>query len=100
MQYSKQEAISYRRTAESNSKCQVRTRSSSSARGGGDDAPWIFVVHDQNPRALSPVRSKGFRPATEMVRGLTRGRDGNATSLWVYVGRSLLLAIQTLLGAS
>ena len=24
-----------------------------------DDAPWIFVVHDQNPRALS-ARVKGF----------------------------------------
>jgi peptide/nickel transport system substrate-binding protein len=24
-----------------------------------DDAPWIFVVHDQNPRALSP-KVKGF----------------------------------------
>jgi peptide/nickel transport system substrate-binding protein len=24
-----------------------------------DDAPWIFVVHDMNPRALSP-KVKGF----------------------------------------
>jgi len=24
-----------------------------------DDAPWIFVVHDQNPRALS-AKVKGF----------------------------------------
>jgi peptide/nickel transport system substrate-binding protein len=24
-----------------------------------DDAPWIFVVHDQNPRALAP-KVKGF----------------------------------------
>ncbi len=27
-----------------------------------DDAPWVFVVHDLNPRALSP-RVKGFRQA-------------------------------------
>jgi peptide/nickel transport system substrate-binding protein len=26
-----------------------------------DDAPWIFVVHDLNPRAMSP-KVKGFVP--------------------------------------
>jgi peptide/nickel transport system substrate-binding protein len=27
-----------------------------------DDPPWLYVVHDRNPRAMSP-RVKGFIPA-------------------------------------
>ena len=38
-----------------------------------DDAPWIFVVHDQNPRALSP-KVKGFVQPAELVRRPDRGR--------------------------
>src|SRR5205814_939701 len=35
-----------------------------------DDAPWIFVVHDQNPRALS-ARVKGFVPPQSWFVDLT-----------------------------
>ena len=33
-----------------------------------DDAPWLFVVHDLNPRALSP-EGEGLRPGTKLVSG-------------------------------
>jgi peptide/nickel transport system substrate-binding protein len=36
-----------------------------------DDAPWLFVVHDLNPRALSP-RVKGFRQAQSWYQDLTQ----------------------------
>jgi ABC-type transport system substrate-binding protein len=35
-----------------------------------DDAPWIFVVHDLNPRAMSP-KVKGFVPAQSWFVELT-----------------------------
>ena len=35
-----------------------------------DDAPWIFIVHDLNPRALSP-RVKGFVPPQSWFVDLT-----------------------------
>ena len=65
-----------------------------------DDAPWIFVVHDQNPRALSR-QGEGLRAAAELVRRSHGGHGSIASQLvWTYVGRRLLLAIPTLLGAS
>jgi ABC-type transport system substrate-binding protein len=36
-----------------------------------DDAPWVFVVHDLNPRALSP-RVKGFRQAQSWYQDFTQ----------------------------
>jgi ABC-type transport system substrate-binding protein len=36
-----------------------------------DDAPWLFVVHDLNPRALSP-KVKGFRQAQSWYQDLTQ----------------------------
>jgi ABC-type transport system substrate-binding protein len=36
-----------------------------------DDAPWLFVVHDLNPRALSP-RVKGFRQAQSWYQDFTQ----------------------------
>jgi len=35
-----------------------------------EDAPWIFVVHDLNPRALSP-KLKGFVQAQSWYQDLT-----------------------------
>jgi len=35
-----------------------------------DDAPWIFVVHDLNPRAMSP-KVKGFVAAQSWFVDLT-----------------------------
>jgi peptide/nickel transport system substrate-binding protein len=35
-----------------------------------DDAPWIFIVHDLNPRALSP-KVKGFVPPQSWFVDLT-----------------------------
>jgi ABC-type transport system substrate-binding protein len=35
-----------------------------------DDAPWLFVVHDLNPRAMSP-KVKGFVPAQSRFRDFT-----------------------------
>lgn len=36
-----------------------------------DDAPWVFVVHDLNPRALSP-RVAGFRQAQSWYQDFTQ----------------------------
>jgi peptide/nickel transport system substrate-binding protein len=36
-----------------------------------DEAPWIFVVHDLNPRAMSP-RVKGFVPPQSWFVDLTQ----------------------------
>jgi peptide/nickel transport system substrate-binding protein len=36
-----------------------------------DDAPWLFVVHDLNPRAMSP-RVKGFVPAQSWFQDFTQ----------------------------
>ena len=36
-----------------------------------DDAPWVFVVHDLNPRALSP-RVKGFEQAQSWYQDFTQ----------------------------
>lgn len=36
-----------------------------------DAAPWVFIVHDLNPRALSP-RVKGFNPAQSWFQDLTK----------------------------
>ena len=36
-----------------------------------DDAPWLFVVHDLNPRALSP-RVRGFRQAQSWYQDFTQ----------------------------
>ncbi len=36
-----------------------------------DDAPWVFVVHDLNPRALSP-RVKGFKQAQSWYQDFTQ----------------------------
>jgi peptide/nickel transport system substrate-binding protein len=36
-----------------------------------DDAPWVFVVHDLNPRALSP-RVKGFKQAQSWYQDCTQ----------------------------
>jgi ABC-type transport system substrate-binding protein len=36
-----------------------------------DDAPWIFIVHDLNPRALGP-KVKGFRQAQSWYQDLTQ----------------------------
>jgi peptide/nickel transport system substrate-binding protein len=36
-----------------------------------DDAPWVFVVHDLNPRALSP-KVKGFRQAQSWYQDFTQ----------------------------
>ena len=36
-----------------------------------DDAPWLFVVHDLNPRALSP-RIRGFRQAQSWYQDFTQ----------------------------
>jgi peptide/nickel transport system substrate-binding protein len=35
-----------------------------------DDAPWLFVVHDLNPRAMSP-KVKGFQPAQSWYQDFT-----------------------------
>jgi peptide/nickel transport system substrate-binding protein len=35
-----------------------------------EDAPWIFIVHDLNPRALSP-KVKGFVQAQSWYQDLT-----------------------------
>ena len=35
-----------------------------------DDAPWIFIVHDLNPRALSP-KVKGFIQAQSWYQDFT-----------------------------
>lgn len=35
-----------------------------------DDAPWVFIVHDLNPRALSP-KVKGFEPAQSWYQDFT-----------------------------
>jgi peptide/nickel transport system substrate-binding protein len=35
-----------------------------------DDAPWIFIVHDLNPRALSS-KVKGFVQAQSWYQDLT-----------------------------
>jgi ABC-type transport system substrate-binding protein len=36
-----------------------------------DDAPWVFIVHDLNPRALSP-KVKGFNPAQSWFQDFTQ----------------------------
>ena len=36
-----------------------------------DDAPWVFIVHDLNPRALSP-RVRGFRQAQSWYQDFTQ----------------------------
>ena len=36
-----------------------------------DQAPWLFVVHDLNPRALSP-HVRGFRPAQSWYQDFTQ----------------------------
>ncbi len=36
-----------------------------------DDAPWVFIVHDLNPRALSP-KVKGFRQAQSWYQDFTQ----------------------------
>jgi ABC-type transport system substrate-binding protein len=36
-----------------------------------DDAPWVFVVHDLNPRALSP-KVKGFKQAQSWYQDFTQ----------------------------
>ena len=36
-----------------------------------DDAPWLFVVHDLSPRALSP-KVKGFKRAQSWYQDLTQ----------------------------
>ncbi len=35
-----------------------------------DDAPWVWIVHDVNPRAFSP-RVKGYSPAQSWYTDLT-----------------------------
>jgi peptide/nickel transport system substrate-binding protein len=35
-----------------------------------DDAPWVFIVHDLNPRAMSP-KVKGFVQAQSWFQDLT-----------------------------
>ena len=35
-----------------------------------DDAPWLFIVHDLNPRAMSP-HVKGFQPAQSWYQDFT-----------------------------
>jgi peptide/nickel transport system substrate-binding protein len=35
-----------------------------------DDVPWVFIVHDLNPRALSP-KVKGFVQAQSWYQDLT-----------------------------
>ena len=35
-----------------------------------DDAPWVFIVHDLNPRAMSP-KVKGFVQAQSWYQDLT-----------------------------
>jgi ABC-type transport system substrate-binding protein len=37
-----------------------------------DEAAWAFIVHDLNPRAMSP-KVKGFQPGAELVPGLYQG---------------------------
>ena len=36
-----------------------------------DEAPWLFIVHDQNPRALSK-KVKNFRPAQSWPQDFTQ----------------------------
>jgi peptide/nickel transport system substrate-binding protein len=36
-----------------------------------DEAPWLFIVHDLNPRALSP-KVKGFQPAQSWYQDFTQ----------------------------
>jgi peptide/nickel transport system substrate-binding protein len=36
-----------------------------------DDAPWVFMVHDLNPRALGP-RVRGFRQAQSWYQDFTQ----------------------------
>ena len=36
-----------------------------------DEAPWLFIVHDLNPRALSP-KVRGFHPAQSWFQDLTQ----------------------------
>jgi ABC-type transport system substrate-binding protein len=36
-----------------------------------DDAPWVFIVHDLNPRALSP-KVKGFNPVQSWFQDFTQ----------------------------
>jgi hypothetical protein len=39
-----------------------------------DDAPWLWIVHDGNPRAMTK-KVKGFRQCAELVPGLHADRD-------------------------
>jgi ABC-type transport system substrate-binding protein len=36
-----------------------------------DEAAWAFIVHDQNPRAMSP-KVKGFQPAQSWYQDFTK----------------------------
>jgi len=36
-----------------------------------DEAPWLFIVHDLDPRALSP-KVHGFRPAQSWFQDFTQ----------------------------
>ena len=36
-----------------------------------DDAAWAFIVHDLNPRAMSP-KVKGFQPAQSWYQDFTK----------------------------
>ena len=47
-----------------------------------DDAPWIFIVHDLNPRALSP-KVKGFVQAAVLVSGFDPRVGGEVKAPWV-----------------
>jgi ABC-type transport system substrate-binding protein len=35
-----------------------------------DEAPWVWIVHDLNPRAMSP-KVKGFKPAQSWYQDFT-----------------------------
>jgi len=35
-----------------------------------DEAPWVWIVHDLNPRAMSP-HVKGFHPAQSWAQDFT-----------------------------
>ncbi len=36
-----------------------------------DEAPWLFIVHDLNPRAMA-ANVKGFHPAQSWFQDLTQ----------------------------
>jgi len=52
-----------------------------------DNPPWIYIVHDLNPRAMSP-KGQGVRLAAIMVHRFNAGQHVTKETMHLMQGRS------------